>query len=137
MIKKKKRGKGPEAIIENQILEWLELNKIIAWKNHSVAIFDPVKKSFRKLSKWVRPGVSDILGILSDGRFLAIEVKSKTGKTSGVQSDFLSDITSSGGVAFVARSVEDVESRLLPILHHLNKVSIINQRGSKDGQTND
>lgn len=53
-------------------------------------------------------GVSDILGILPDGRFLAIEVKTRTGRVSEYQASFLYEITKNGGVAFVARSVEDV-----------------------------
>jgi hypothetical protein len=54
------------------------------------------------------PGVADILGILKDGRFLAIEVKSPTGKVPPHQQLFLDEISGRGGVAFVARSVEEV-----------------------------
>ena len=58
------------------------------------------------------PGVSDILGILKDGRFLAIEVKSAKGRISPHQQLFLNEITARGGLAFVAKSVEEVVAQL-------------------------
>lgn len=59
-------------------------------------------------------GVSDILGILpagiggGPGRFLAIEVKTKTGKVSPDQVKFLERVNQFGGLGFVARSVDEV-----------------------------
>ena len=41
-------------------------------------------------------------------RFLAIEVKTKTGKVSPDQVKFLNRVNESGGLGFVARSVDDV-----------------------------
>jgi hypothetical protein len=57
-------------------------------------------------------GMSDIMGILKDGRTLAIEVKSRTGRMRPGQEEFLQTIRSAGGVAGVCRSVEDAQ-RLL------------------------
>jgi hypothetical protein len=53
-------------------------------------------------------GASDIIGQLSDGRFLAVEVKSPAGRPTPEQSAFISQINSNGGVAFVARNCADV-----------------------------
>jgi predicted RecB family endonuclease len=58
------------------------------------------------------PGVADILGIMKDGRLLAIEVKSPTGRLSPHQQTFLGETTARGGLTFVARSVEETEQRL-------------------------
>ena len=52
-------------------------------------------------------GMSDIMGVLRDGRTLAIEVKSRTGRMRPGQEEFLSSIRAAGGVAGVCRSVED------------------------------
>ena len=52
-------------------------------------------------------GMSDIMGALKDGRTLAIEVKSRTGKMRPGQEEFLASIRAAGGVAGVCRSVED------------------------------
>ena len=52
-------------------------------------------------------GMSDIMGVLRDGRTLAIEVKSRTGRMRPGQEEFLQTIRQAGGVAGVCRSVED------------------------------
>jgi hypothetical protein len=52
-------------------------------------------------------GMSDIMGVLRDGRTLAIEVKSRTGRMRPGQEEFLASIRSAGGVAGVCRSVDD------------------------------
>lgn len=103
----------PEKAIENQILHYLYKKNIFAWKNQSTGVFDPIKRIYRKSNNPFHiKGVSDILGILPDGRFLAIEVKSATGRASEEQKHFLWQINAKGGKAFLARSIEDVESEL-------------------------
>jgi hypothetical protein len=46
------------------------------------------------------------------GRFLAIEVKRPGNKASPEQQQFIDTINEAGGLAFVARSVEEVERAL-------------------------
>jgi len=58
------------------------------------------------------PGVPDIVGILPDGKFLAIEVKTAKGRLSPHQERFIQNINDAGGLAFVARSPEDVIDKL-------------------------
>jgi hypothetical protein len=59
-------------------------------------------------------GVSDIIGCIpKTGRFLAIEVKRPGGKPTPEQQQFIDTINAAGGLAFVARSVEEVEQRLM------------------------
>jgi hypothetical protein len=57
-------------------------------------------------------GISDILGILPQGKLLAIEVKTRKGKASPNQQAFIEIIKNRGGVAFIARSVDDVRGEL-------------------------
>ena len=58
-------------------------------------------------------GIADILGIQrGTGRFIAIEVKTAKGKLSPFQTNFLNWINEAGGIAFVARSVDDVMARM-------------------------
>jgi hypothetical protein len=52
-------------------------------------------------------GMSDIMGVLRDGRTLAIEVKSRIGRMRPGQEEFLQTIRQAGGVAGVCRSVDD------------------------------
>lgn len=103
----------PEKSIENGILRWLNLSGIFAWKNQSVGIFDPVKKIYRRSNNPFHiKGVSDVLGILPDGRLLAIEVKSATGRASPEQIAFIDKINTAGGLAFVARSLDEVQEKI-------------------------
>lgn len=102
----------PENAIKNNILSWLKSKRIFAWPCDSIGIFDPTKKIYRKRhSQYHLKGVSDILGIYN-GKFLAIEVKSKTGRLSPEQVWFLAEVKAKGGIAFMARSIEDCEKNI-------------------------
>lgn len=52
-------------------------------------------------------GGSDIIGIGPKGRFIAIEVKTRTGRVSPEQQRFIDAVNKAGGIAGVARSVGD------------------------------
>jgi Holliday junction resolvase len=56
-------------------------------------------------------GIADIIGIYG-GQYLAIEVKREGGKLSDKQYFFLQRVRKLGGLAFVARSLEDVDNGL-------------------------
>lgn len=107
-IKKPKKIWPKESEIQNTILEWLLMHRIWAWRNNSGMMF----KQYNGKSYAVRLGLkgsSDILGVIPpDGRFLAIEVKDHKGKVSPEQMEFLETISGKGGIAFVARTLEDV-----------------------------
>lgn len=102
-----------EKQIEKNILAFLEEVGIHADKVQSTGIFDTKKNIFRSSKgKYTNIGMSDIIGILPNGRYLAIEVKSKTGRPSEHQLKFITTINASKGVAFIARSVEQVYDSL-------------------------
>lgn len=52
-------------------------------------------------------GSSDLIGLMPDGRFLAVEVKTPTGKPTKEQLNFIEHVRRSGGVAGIARSPEE------------------------------
>lgn len=116
IIKRKKKIKGPlEKEIENSILNYLIAKKIFCWKQNSVGVFDPTRGRFRRANNpYIINGVADILGVYK-GRFLAIEVKvpSRKNNLTEHQKKFIKNILESGGVAFVATSIEDVKQGLL------------------------
>lgn len=109
-----KRKHFKEKLIEDQILFFLKKfpGIVFCWKNQSTGIFDTKKQIFRRLNKYQLTGVSDILGILNDGRFLAIEVKRQGNKPTENQINFMAGINAMGGLAFVAYSLDDVFSHL-------------------------
>ena len=57
-------------------------------------------------------GCSDVIGQMRDGRFLAIEVKRPGGKPTGPQQAFIDRVNAANGVAFIARSIDDVNDEL-------------------------
>lgn len=59
-------------------------------------------------------GCSDLIGILSGGRWLAVEVKrpSTKGQATDAQLGFLNRIREAGGVAFVASSADEARRQL-------------------------
>ncbi len=99
-----------EKEIENLILDYLSYRPGYYWKNQSVGIYDPTKRKFRKSNNRHHVlGVADILGVKSDGQFVAIEVKTKKGRLSENQKAYLQKVADNGGLSFVARSIEDVK----------------------------
>jgi Holliday junction resolvase len=61
-----------------------------------------------KVSIASRSGVPDLL-VCYKGLFIAIEVKDEAGRTTPLQDYNIESIIVSGGMAFVAKSVEEVE----------------------------
>lgn len=113
------RKRRLELDIEKDILRYLSLRKIFCWKCKTQGTFDPKTNRFRK-NKNLKRGVSDILGCLPDGKFLAIEVKRpadphqgiEAGNTTYEQKLFISDVNKLGGIAFVAEGIDEVVAHL-------------------------
>lgn len=96
-----------EKDIQRTILDWLQLKHIFCWRENTMgSIHNHNGRQFFRPNDMV--GKSDIIGVLPDGRFLAIEVKRKGGKVSEAQQSFISNVLGNGGVAFVAMSLEDL-----------------------------
>jgi hypothetical protein len=103
---------------ENEVLqaicEYLWYNKIFFYRNNNTATYQPDTKRYRRMPKWSMKGVSDIVGIYQN-KPLYIEVKRpKPNKTypSKEQKEFINRVIEEGGIAFVARSIDDVKKEL-------------------------
>jgi len=103
-----------EKEIENNILAFLvHIPGGKFWKNQSGGIYDSSKRVFRKsYNKFHINGVSDILGVVK-GRLICIEVKAKKGRVSPSQKIFIEEVNRLGGLAFIAKSIEDVEEQFI------------------------
>jgi hypothetical protein len=96
---------APESAVLRAVLEVLRLHRGVAWCARMNS------GRFQVEGRWVQAsfkGCADILGQLTDGRLLAIECKSDKGKTTDEQAAFLRHVRDNHGIAFVARSVDDV-----------------------------
>jgi hypothetical protein len=100
----------PESTIESEILWRLYKLGIFCWKNTSGGFFDG-KRMRRQVNPFAIPGTSDILAIIK-GLLIAIEVKSAKGKPTPEQIKFIDNVNKNGGIAFIARSWLEVETKL-------------------------
>lgn len=105
----KRTNDRPEAAA---LCEVLKAHPAVAWCERQNSGAANVGGRFIRFG-W--PGCSDVLGQLRDGRFLAVECKSPTGKLRPEQSLFLERINGAGGVGFMARDLRDVFAALGPL----------------------
>ncbi len=99
-----------ESVIQRAILEYLAWRGVFVFRVNQQGV--PLHDGSGRYRPSPTRGVSDILGVLKGGRFLAIEVKRPGGRATPDQLQFLTRISQEGGLAFVATSVEDVEANL-------------------------
>jgi len=104
-----------EVEITRGILKTLKAMNIFAWKVWQ--------------GPFSKPGISDILGCLPDGRMLAVEVKNSNGKITEHQQRFLDEVNQAGGLGFIAKSVEDVIRELGAVGIESNQRSLFDERG--------
>ena len=97
-----------ESEIQAAIMDYLRIRGVFAWRSNTGAGKLTHANGSSRFVRFGFAGCADILGCLDDGRFLAIEVKNEGGRLSKDQDVFLEAIRRRGGIAFVARSVEDV-----------------------------
>lgn len=112
-----------ETIIQRKIMIALSNAGCIVWRNETAGAYvgkvlhkagDQVTlQSAHMMTFGLCVGSSDIVGIAPDGRFLAVEVKTKTGRPTADQLNFIDAVRRHGGIAGIARSVEDA-LELLP-----------------------
>lgn len=94
-----------ERNIQAMILMALSEAGCLVWRQDTGAYKDP--KSGRLIRYGLCKGSSDIIGLCADGTFLAVEVKTATGRIRPEQETFIAAVKRAGGRAGVARSAED------------------------------
>jgi hypothetical protein len=112
---RKPSGQPTEAQILKAIVALLKHHPRVAqcWRQNSGTFQERNRDgSVRYIRANTAKGMSDIMGVMKDGRTLAIEVKSATGRMRPGQEEFLATIRQAGGVAGVCRSVEDAQALL-------------------------
>lgn len=108
---------NPETKIQNSILIALSQAGCTVWRVETAGAWvgrqihkdgnTVTLANARMFTTGLCKGGSDILGIAPNGAFLAVEVKTKTGRVSPEQQRFINAVRAAGGIAGVARSVED------------------------------
>lgn len=104
-----------EAQVLKAVLALLARHPRVAWAHRFNTGQGMLTRGNGRNSQWIKfgfPGCPDILGQLRDGRALAVECKRPSGEATDVQTAFLECVRANGGVAVVARSVDDVMEAL-------------------------
>lgn len=102
-------GMGARVFRNNTGLGWI--GRVQRFTTRTTVIVNPedvVIRGARPLHAGLIEGSSDLIGWTDTGKFLAVEVKTETGRATGEQMNFINAVAAAGGVAFVARSTEDV-----------------------------
>lgn len=97
-----------EVDIQKAIIGYLLMKGHFVWRNNTGGRPWTDSRGSKRIMMFGKKGSSDIIGCLRDGRFLAIEVKRPGEVPRPDQLEFLAEINSRGGLAFIAYSIEDV-----------------------------
>lgn len=99
-----------EAQILASILAYLRRDRRVAWvERFNVGAARVAQADGReRFVRFAFRGCSDLLGQLTDGRLLAIEVKTRVGRVRPEQEAFIARVRDGQGVGLIARSVDDV-----------------------------
>jgi len=98
--------KTPESAVLRACLQYLRLRHHLVSRINNGA-FQTVRSGWIKCTD--TPGIPDILGITFDGRGLAVECKSDTGRLNRHQEIYRAAFLARGGLYVVARGVEDLQ----------------------------
>lgn len=94
------------------ILEYLTLRGVLCWRNNTGAYAVEALGSRRRFIRFGVRGSGDILAVLPGGRFLSIEVKVGRDELRDSQRLWMGSVRAAGGLAIVARCLEDVEQAI-------------------------
>lgn len=102
-----------EQNIQMMCIQYIQYRGIMCWRNNTGSF---VRNYYnQKEQKWKQTffraghkGHADIFGVLPDGKFLAVEVKTQTGKLSKEQVEFLEAVNNTNGLGLVVRCLEDI-----------------------------
>ena len=97
---------GARLFRNNTAMAWA--GKIIYTRNDTITLQEsyPIHAGLCK-------GSSDLIGWTAYGQFLAIELKSETGRATPEQEQFIAAVKKTGGRAGIARSVAEAENIIL------------------------
>lgn len=103
-----------EALVLNAVLRYLRVERRVVWaqRMNSGAAKVPAAGGKERFLRFGFKGCPDVLGQLTDGRFLAVECKRPGGKRRDEQVAFVGLARAHGAVALFADSVEQVQAAI-------------------------
>lgn len=99
------------------VLDYLTLRGVFVWRQNGGATRYPKKTGGHYFVRFTSiKGVSDILGVLPGGQFLAVELKHGKGRRRPDQVAFQAAIERAGGLAIVCYSLDELRAVIDPLL---------------------
>ena len=95
-----------ESQLQSKICSYLQAKRYCFSRINNAPIYDPTRKVFRSLGKYVMRGFPDIV-ICFRGKLICCEIKSETGKQSPAQKLAEKKIVGNGGYYYLIRSWQD------------------------------
>jgi hypothetical protein len=95
-------------------LQYMQFQGIYCWRQNTGAM-ERRHKGKRRFIRFGAPGISDIIGCMPNGKFIAVECKVGRNTLTPSQLAFLQQIREADGIAIVAYSVDDVVEALASI----------------------
>jgi len=106
-LPKHKKYKKEEQKLVKACIDYLRYKGFLVLRNNSGMIFINDNGKIRSIRAGMA-GSADIIACSPGGRFFAIECKSKTGKLTESQKEFLQKVSELGGVALVVRNIDEL-----------------------------
>ena len=101
--------KHPEHDFQKQVVNYLKYNKFYVFSVPNGLYIKNIATRKHYKAMGLTAGVSDLIIIRPGGKYVCVELKTKTGKQSPAQIEFEQKIISSGGEYFVWKSLKDAE----------------------------
>lgn len=105
-------SKPLESVVLKQCLEYLKLKGICAWRQNSGSFAGEHKGKKRFVKFSGADGITDLVGVLPNGKFIGIEIKRPGGKPKPHQEEFMRMIIRNNGVAFWVDSVDQLIEKI-------------------------
>ena len=100
-----------ESVIQAQIIQYLlyleNQGKLFIQRTNNVGLYDQKNRGYRRTPIGQKKGFPDIL-VLHKGKFIGIEIKTKTGKQTEHQKKMQKMIEKNGGEYYVIRSLNEL-----------------------------
>lgn len=97
-----------EKNVLNSCIQYLTLKGYVVIRNNTGAFVSQNQNGKKRFIRFGQAGSSDIIACSKDGKFVAVECKSDTGRVTPYQSDFLRRVKSNNGIAVIVRTIDDL-----------------------------
>jgi hypothetical protein len=102
--------KHPEHDFQKQVVSYLKYNKFYVFSVPNGLYIKNIATRKHYKAMGLTTGVSDLIIILPGGKYVCVELKTKTGKQSDSQIEFQQKIESLGGEYLIWKSLCDAET---------------------------